>query len=77
MRLINLLLYFFYKIFRLNKVRTYLVFPDKTFKRVYFKNTPTAIIDNNEYYYVDSNIYEIVSDILINNWINLKKMDSA
>lgn len=77
MRLINFLLYFFYKIFRFNKVRNYLVFPNKTFIRVYFKNIPTSIIYNNEYYYVDSNVYEIVSDILINNWINLKKMDSA
>lgn len=70
-----MILYFFCKLFKIIRVKTYIVLPDKSFKQISnIKNTPNIIIFNDKYYNITKEVTEIVNDTLIHNWINLEEM---
>ena len=72
----NIILHFFYKLFRIVKVKTYVVFPDKTKREIRIKHIPDVIFfkKEGEYYNVTKVVSEIVNDILIYNWLNLEEI---
>jgi hypothetical protein len=69
--------YFFCKLFKIIRVKNYIVFPDKTFKEIKIKNIPDVILfkSNNDCYNVVKIVTEIVNDTLNYNWIDVEKIN--
>lgn len=72
----NIILHFFCKLFKIVRVKTYVVFPDKTKREVKIKYIPNIIFFKKEekYYNVIKVVSEIVSDTLIYNWVDLEQI---
>lgn len=72
----NIILHFFCKLFKIVRVKTYVVFPDKTKREVKMKYIPNIIFFKKEekYYNVIKVVSEIVSDTLIYNWVDLEQI---
>lgn len=71
----NILRYFFCKIFNIVRSKTYLVYPDKSIKEVKLNYIPNiiSIKDENKNYLVTNVLTEIVNETLVYNWIKLEE----
>lgn len=69
-----MILYYICKILKLTRVKTYIVFPDKTFKRCNFRILPNVVFikSENKYYRITNVVSEIINDTLIYVWVNME-----
>jgi len=68
--------YFFCKLFKIIRVKNYIVLPDKTFKEINFKNNANVIYfrKDNKYYNIIKIVSEIVNSTMIYNWIYVEEI---
>jgi hypothetical protein len=73
-----MIMYFICKFLKLTRVRTYLVLPDKTFKRYNFRIMPNIVFFKSEkkYYRITNIVSEIINETLIYVWVNTEDFDS-
>lgn len=68
--------YIFCKIFKILRVKNYIIYPDRTFKEINIKNIPDVLYFKKEgkYFNVIKVSSEIVNDTLVYNWINIEEI---
>lgn len=68
--------YFFCKLFRIVRVKYYMVLPDKTFKELNIKNMPNVIYfrKENKYYNIIKVIDEVANATMIYSWVYVEEI---
>lgn len=72
----NFFLHLFCRIFNIVRVKTFIVFPDKSFIKVKLSYIPDYFYfkDKDVNYVVTKNVVEIINETLQYRWVNLEKI---